>query len=115
MEKKSSWREKLKWLDPFTYVDEYVLPRVNPSGNEVINWVVYLVSAFVFAFLVYSIFGLLLDTSSPMVVVVSGSMEPTLFRGDIMILQGVDDSSINAPELSLNVPHMCVHGVRSNG
>ncbi|MBM3282177.1 MAG: hypothetical protein FJY86_02445 [Candidatus Diapherotrites archaeon] len=95
-------RSFLEKLDPFTYVDDYILPKINPKNNEIINWVVYLVFSFVFAYTLYTAFGLILNTPSPLVIVVSGSMLPTLSRGDVVILQGVDGSSLRAPEIVLD-------------
>ncbi|MFH1256899.1 MAG: hypothetical protein V1494_06445 [Candidatus Diapherotrites archaeon] len=100
------FREKLKWLDPFTYVDLFLMPKINPKNNEVISWAVYLVSAFVFAFAIYSILGFILGTGSPMVIVVSGSMEPTMYRGDVIVLQGVAPEQINAPEIDTGLPSL---------
>ena len=36
----------------------------------------------------YGLFMLAMGTTSPLVVVTSGSMEPTLYRGDLLVLQG---------------------------
>ncbi len=96
------FRKKLKWLDPFTYVDLYVLPKVNPKDNEAINWVVYLASAFLFAWLIYTGLGLVFGTESPMMIVVSGSMEPLYHRGDVILLHGAGTDSINSPEVVLD-------------
>jgi len=95
-------RQKLKWLDPFTYVDLYVMPRVNPKENEILSWVVYLISAFIFAWVIYTVLGLVLGTSSPMMIVVSSSMEPLYHRGDVIILQGTGPEGIEAEELVLD-------------
>ncbi|MDP6671008.1 MAG: hypothetical protein QGI60_04285 [archaeon] len=146
MEKISEFRKKLKWLDPFTYVDHFLLPKVHALNknmqylvfvatylllviiistvigvvpfflalitlfyawlfffekNEAVDWGVYLLSAFVFAWAIYSVFGLALGTSSPFVIVMSGSMEPLYHRGDVIILQGAFFNSITAPETTL--------------
>ncbi len=78
---------KLKWLDPFTYVDLYLMPLVNPRGDKAIESIVYVISAFVFAYVLYNfVLAYALGTSSPLVIVYSGSMEPTLYRGDVVIL-----------------------------
>lgn len=93
----------LKWLDPFTYVDLYVMPRVNPNKNQNIELAVYLVSAFVFAYILYNfVLAGLLGTSAPLVIVYSGSMEPTLYRGDIVILQNA--GSVPVKEISVDFP-----------
>ncbi|MBI2598583.1 MAG: hypothetical protein HYW50_05325, partial [Candidatus Diapherotrites archaeon] len=96
-------KEKLKWLDPFTYVDLYLMPIVNPKKNESVSLLVYLVSAFVFAFLIFNFLGLVLGTSSPMVIVVSNSMEPVLFRGDVVIISGVKPADLKAETVNLPI------------
>jgi len=50
--------------------------------------------AFSGAFLIYYIMQIALNTESPMVVVVSGSMEPKLHRGDLLFLKGKDAEDI---------------------
>ena len=92
----------LKWLDPFHYVDRFLMPRVNPNDNEMISWIVYIVRAFVFAYLIYFFMGVILNTETPMVIVVSGSMEPVYYRGDVIVLVGINSKNLNAPELNLN-------------
>ena len=92
-------REKLKWLDPFTYVDIYLMPKVNPNDSEAISWVVYLVSAFFFAWVIYTGLGVVLSTPSPMMIVVSSSMEPVLQRGDIVVLVGASPESLSVQEI----------------
>ncbi len=99
-------KEKLKWLDPFTYVDLYIMPSINPKENELLSWVVYLVSAFVFAWLIYTGLGLALATDSPMMIVVSASMEPLYHRGDIVILQGSNETGIAGPEITIDKPSL---------
>ncbi len=94
-------RELLKWLDPFTYVDLYVLPRVNPSNDKLTSWAVYILFAFLFAYALYNGAGLLLGTPSPMVIVVSGSMEPFFYRGDVILLAGAQPTQIAAPEVEV--------------
>lgn len=96
-------REKLKWLDPFTYVDKYVMPKINPNNSEWVSLVVYIVFAFVFAFIIFNVLGFILGTGSPMVIVVSGSMEPVLYRGDVVILSGVHPGEIKSQEVTLDL------------
>lgn len=95
-------QKKLKWLDPFTYVDRLVMPAVNPSNNGIVSWLVYIVFSFVFAWLLYSGLGFLLGTASPIVVVVSPSMEPVYFRGDAIVLAKATPESISAEEVFLD-------------
>lgn len=94
-------RKKLKWLDPFTYVDLYLMPKINPGGNELLSWVVYIFAAFFFAWAIYTGLGLVLGTGSPMMIVVSSSMEPLYHRGDILVLQGTGSEGIEALEVKL--------------
>ena len=99
-------REKLKWFDPFTYVDFYIMPKVNPKNDELLSWVVYLLSAFFFAWVIYTGLGLILGTTSPMMIVVSASMEPIYHRGDILILQGTDAHGLLGKEVELPLENL---------
>ncbi|MFH1664301.1 MAG: hypothetical protein ABH986_05890 [archaeon] len=95
----------LKWLDPFTYLEialrKYHPKKTNPSfSDEAIDSIVYVVSALVFALLLYSALGFLLNTSSPMVIVSSSSMVPEMYRGDIIVLYG--EKNIKAEEVNFN-------------
>ncbi len=90
----------LKWLDPFTYSD-LLLEEINPNKSEAINWAVYLVTAFVSALLLYTVLGLIFQSPSPMVIVVSGSMEPAFHRGDIMALSGWNIQDLKAETVEL--------------
>ena len=51
----------------------------------------------------YTILGLLFGTGSPLVVVYSGSMEPVLFRGDVMGLKASNNDLFFGPEVTLNI------------
>lgn len=99
MQKKFRFLDNLKWLDPFTYVDIYVMPKVNPKKSKSISAIVSLISAFVFAYAIYAGLGFLLQTPSPMVIVVSGSMEPFMHRGDVVLLQGVKAEALKAEQV----------------
>ncbi|MFX0023598.1 MAG: signal peptidase I [Candidatus Hermodarchaeota archaeon] len=46
------------------------------------------------SFLIYFILQLSLNTNTPMVVVISGSMEPTILKGDLLFVQGKDPAQI---------------------
>lgn len=95
----------LKWLDPFTYVDLFVMPKLNPMDNKTRAWIIYIIFAALFAFLIYNGVGLLLGTQYPFMIVVSGSMEPLYHRGDIIVLQGVSSAELtasNVPVVELN-------------
>lgn len=142
-------KEKLKWLDPFTYVDKFVLPKIeaapkkiqllvffasyaallilvslitaNPpmvfvflsavyaylyffEKSESVKWSVYLLSAFLFAFVLYNfVLAFLLGSNAPLMIVYSGSMEPTLYRGDIVLLSGSKNFSMGSAALDFAV------------
>lgn len=89
--------EKRKWIDPFTYVDLFVMPRLNPEKNPWKENILYVFFALVFAFALYSLVGFLLGSPTPLVIVVSGSMEPVLYRGDVAILGRANVSAMNVP------------------
>ncbi len=144
-------RQKLKWLDPFTYVDIFIVDRVKEQSKtiqnmvfifsmvlvstlfyifavkgpivsplpaiifvvftalvyfllkeEYVEWGIYLATAFIFALIVFSSSGLILGTDSPMVIVVSGSMEPVYHRGDVVFLQGVAPEELIGREVTIN-------------
>lgn len=62
--------------------------------RKIIIAVILIVFAFSGSFLIYFILQITLNTQTPMVVVVSGSMEPTLLKGDLLFLQGKDPAQI---------------------
>ncbi|MFA5357337.1 MAG: hypothetical protein WC308_00225 [archaeon] len=99
-------REKLsflKWVDPFTYVDLFVMPRVKKiTRNKLVEDLVNIFFAAFFAVALYVILGIAFGTSSPLMIVYSGSMENTLFRGDIVMLGNANSKSVFAQEISLN-------------
>lgn len=64
------------------------------SKRKVIIAAILIIVAFSGSFLFYYILQISLNTQTPMVVVVSGSMEPTLLKGDLLFLQGRDPSQI---------------------
>ncbi|MDP2974473.1 MAG: hypothetical protein Q8N60_05460, partial [Candidatus Diapherotrites archaeon] len=71
------------------------------NRKEGLNWAIYISFAFVFAFVIFSAIGLLLGSSSPMVIVLSGSMEPLYHRGDVIILQGATAENLVGKEVLL--------------
>ncbi|MEM4364171.1 MAG: hypothetical protein QXU92_04235 [Candidatus Diapherotrites archaeon] len=96
---------KLKWLDPFTYVDLFILPKINPNNDKKIEIIVYLVSAFIFAYVLYNyVLAFLLGTQAPIVIVYSGSMEPTLYRGDVVFLKGFNLNEAKVSEAKIDLP-----------
>ncbi|MFX1419771.1 MAG: signal peptidase I [Promethearchaeota archaeon] len=68
--------------------------KQSSSKRKIIIGVILIALAFSGSFLIYFILQITLDTQTPMVVVVSGSMEPTLLKGDLLFLHGKDASLI---------------------
>ena len=88
----------LRWLDPFRYVDLFVMPRVKKvTKSETVELVVNVLFAFLFAFILFAVLGVLFGTASPLVIVYSASMENTLFRGDVMGLSAANAGSYFGP------------------
>ena len=87
-------------LDPFTYAD-ILLERLGQKENNLVAWPVYLLTAFLSAWLIYTVLGFILGTRAPAVIVVSGSMEPTFYRGDIMVLTGATPENLKAQTVEL--------------
>ncbi len=58
--------------------------------KKIIIAVVMIVIAFFGSFLVYFILQISFNTESPIVVVISGSMEPTIHKGDLLFVRGID-------------------------
>lgn len=94
-------RSALKWIDPFTYVDLYLMPKLNPEKSELKANIIYILTAFFSAWLIYTLLGLLLGTPNPLVIVVSGSMEPVYYRGDVILITGVNSATLKAQTINL--------------
>ncbi|MFA6268978.1 MAG: hypothetical protein WCW13_06820 [archaeon] len=91
--KLSQYFSFLKWFDPFTYVDMFVMPQVKKINNsEVLEFIVNVLFALIFAWAIYTILGILFNNSTPLVIVYSASMENTFFRGDVMGLTKAVDA-----------------------
>ena len=64
------------------------------SRKKIIIAVVLISIAFFGSFLVYFILQVSFNTESPIVVVVSGSMEPQIHKGDLLFVMGIDPEDI---------------------
>ena len=62
--------------------------------RKIIIAIMLIVFAFSGSFLIYYIMQISLNTNTPMVVVVSGSMRPNLLEGDLLFLKGKDPALI---------------------
>lgn len=104
-------RAFLRMIDPFTYCDlllnkYYPLPKNGKTSlvQESVYQGVYLLTAFLTAFVLFAAMGFILQTNSPIVIVVSESMEPTLHRGDLVLLHGVTFADLKADAIQVTYP-----------
>ena len=67
----------------------------NPNVKMVVENIAYIIAGMLIAFVAYTGIGFLLSTSEPLVTVVSESMEPALFRGDMLVLKGIPFDEIS--------------------
>jgi len=102
-ENKYSFLEKLKYLDPFYYVDTFVMPRVKEkTDSKLVENLVNVLFAAAFALVIYFLLSLAFGTTSPLVIVYSASMEPTMVRGDVIGLTGMNQNINLGNEITLN-------------
>ena len=64
------------------------------SRKKIIIAVVMISIAFLGSFLVYFILQITFNTESPIVVVISDSMEPQIHRGDLLFVMGIEPENI---------------------
>ncbi|MDD2477840.1 MAG: hypothetical protein PHW45_02615 [Candidatus ainarchaeum sp.] len=94
-----------KWIDPFTYVDILLLKLFGKPKNlkvKILYWIFYILFSVLFAFLIYKLAGLILGTTLPFATVLSGSMEPNFYRGDIIVLNSA--KNLKAETITLDYP-----------
>ena len=97
-------KERLKYLDPDFYID-LITNRVHKKSKEV-KWKIFdlgisLLIYLIYAYLIYFVIGIILQTSTPIVIVTSDSMEPMIYRGDIIFIQGVSADALNSPRVDM--------------
>lgn len=98
-----SLKNKLKFLDPFTYVDLFVMPQVKKyTDSQIIETIVNIFFAAIFALIIYFALSFIFQTSTPLVIVYSASMEPNLFRGDVIGLRGASENDYFGPTVIVN-------------
>lgn len=97
-------KEHLKYLDPDFYIDLITGKAHKPSKE--IKWRIFDlgISLFIYlsyAYLIYFLIGIILQSPTPIVIVTSGSMEPVINRGDIIFIQGVSADALNSPRVDM--------------
>ena len=101
-----SLRQKLKYIDPDFYIHKATVAvhgefEKEPLQWKLFDWTVDIIVYLILAVAIYALLGVALHTSIPISTVTSGSMEPTLYRGDVVIVQGVNIKDLNVPEVDL--------------
>jgi len=80
--------------------------KKEPISKKKIAISIFLIGfAFLGSYLIYFILQIALNTSAPMVVVVSGSMEPNINKGDLLFIQGVDPEDIEVGDVIVYDAH----------
>jgi len=67
--------------------------------EEIEEWILFLLTALLVAFTFYQTIGAGLGTETPIVSVVSDSMEPTFERGDIIVVRGASMDDIEVGDV----------------
>jgi len=95
-----------KYLDPFIYLDlllEKYIGNPDTKIKKILYWVFYIIYSFLLAYLLYFILSLVFGVSMPLAIVVSSSMEPSLYRGDLVIVTKADNLKSQVVELNYNI------------
>jgi signal peptidase I len=80
-------KEKLKWIDPFTYLDFFIEFLHNKGIKyKALDWTLQILYALFLAYLTICIIGLFTGASKPVTIVVTGSMTPNVNIGDLLII-----------------------------
>ncbi|NVM34925.1 MAG: signal peptidase I [Candidatus Lokiarchaeota archaeon] len=81
---------------PKAFNEKKLKKKEKSSKKKIIIAIVLIIFLFSGSFLIYFIMQISLNTNTPMVVVVSGSMEPNLLKGDLLFLKGRDPATIKS-------------------
>jgi signal peptidase I len=87
--KNRKWYSFLDYIDPFTYLDMLLYNTIGEpksTSKKILFWIIYIVYAFLIAYILYTLLGIIFGSAMPLATVVSGSMEPAFQRGDVVIL-----------------------------
>ena len=100
-------RDIIKYIDPDFYIKKFTTLVHGEFEKEPLHWKIFdwTVDIIVYLFLavaIYHILGWALNTPVPISTVTSGSMEPTLYRGDVVIVQGVNIKDLHVPVVEIS-------------
>ena len=99
-------KDRLKLLDPYYYLDNLLLKffgKPKKTETKIIYWVFYLIYSLLLAFIIFKLLGLILGTTLPLATVVSGSMEPSFYRGDIMVISSTKNLKSEVVTINENI------------
>ena len=100
----SNLKDKLKYIDPYFYMDLFI-NFLHKKGikYDLLDLFIYVIYSLILAFLLLKFLGLVLGTSEPMMIVVSGSMQPTLNIGDVVVLKSPKNIISNDIDLNKDI------------
>jgi signal peptidase len=67
--------------------------------KEIKETIIYIIVGLVLANVINTGLGYALHTSKPVMAVVSNSMEPTFYKGDLVVVKGVDPNTIKVGDI----------------
>jgi signal peptidase len=91
--------------------------KKSSSKKKIIIAIILISVAFFGSFLLYFILQIALNTETPIVVVVSGSMKPTLNEGDLLFVRGINPADIRngtVEDMNGDIIVFDAHGVWTN-
>ena len=100
------FKKYTRWVDPYNYLDlllDKILGKEDTSSKKIITNIIYILYSILLAYILYLVIGLILGTSLPLATVVSGSMQPTLYRGDIVIINSAKNIKAEVVDVNENI------------
>jgi signal peptidase len=67
--------------------------------KEIKETIIYVFIGLMLAYVINTGLGYALNTSKPVMAVVSSSMEPTFYRGDLVVIKGIDAEDIKVGDI----------------
>lgn len=101
-------KKKLKYIDPFYPYDLLIsfLTKKMGKENKFLGILIFIVYSLLLAFLLLKILALVLGAHQSMMIVVSGSMEPKLNVGDIVVLFSAKNISTKYVDINANLENV---------
>lgn len=99
-------------MEKTNYKKSEVEEKTPISKKKIIVGVILICFAFFGSFIIYFVMQVALNTQYPMVVVVSGSMEPNINKGDLLFLQGKNVEDIKSGTIEDQTGDVIVYDAR---